>query len=157
MTKSAFFLRDPEAGISYKMPVSGSMAIYKGEVGYAELAGKIMQAVTALIYDNGDIAWQNGSLWRFGSDGLVDQDYVRATADAVIEKAFDADPYDQAKDAEWKMRMRRADVNRDMMIQPENGELRARLEDYLSNGTKHPQIKTARGLTRVFLEDQHEC
>lgn len=154
MTKSAFFLRDPESEMTYKMPLSSSMAIYRGEVGYAEQSGKIMQAVTALIYDNGEIAWQNGSLWRFDSDGLVDQEYVRATADAVIEKAFDADPYDPAKDAEWKMRLRRADVNRDMMIQPENSELRARLEDYLSNGTNHPHIKTARGLTKVFLEDQ---
>jgi hypothetical protein len=157
MTQSAFFLRDQEADISYKMPVSSSMAIYRGEVGYAELAGKIMQAVTALIYENGDIVWQNGSLWRFDSDGLVDQEYVRATADAVIEKAFDADPYDPAKDAEWKMRMRRADVNRDMMIQPENSELRERLEGYLSSGTKHPQIKTARVLTKIFLGPTNEC
>lgn len=59
MTKSAFFLRDPEAEMTYKIPLSSSMAIYRGEVGYAELSGKIMQAVTALIYDNGDIAWQN--------------------------------------------------------------------------------------------------
>lgn len=125
------------------------MALYQGKTGYVEFAGKIMQAVTALVYDNGDIAWQNGSLWRFDENGLVDQNYVGATANAVIDKVFDADPHDPAKSAEWKMKLRRADVNRDMMDWNTNPILRSRLDDFLVDGICSDRIKMARVLTKT--------
>lgn len=125
------------------------MAIYRGEVGYEELAGKVMQVATAILYDSGQLEWQNGSLWRFDENGFVDQEYVGANLDAIVAKAFSSDPYHPAKPADWKMQMRRADANSDMMSWLKHPALRKRLDDHIQKGAKHPQIKTSRSLTKI--------
>lgn len=153
MAKYVFFLHDPEYDTSYRGSNAISLDVLGGKVGYAEFAGKVMQKATAIIHDDGVIIWQNGTLWRFDENGFVDQEYVKPTMDAQVEQALWGDPKVPDQSAEWRMRMRRANANRDMMILPENIALRMRLEDYLNNGTKHPQIKTTRGLTKVLLED----
>jgi hypothetical protein len=148
--KAAFFFHDPETDVSYRGPMSASMALYRGETGYAEFAGKILQVASATIFDDDEIYWANGRNWRFDEMGLADQAYMRATSDIMVEMIFEADPYGPTKDADWKMKMRRLDAARDMVSWNTNPALRKRLDDYLLNGVAHPKILTTRGLTKVY-------
>lgn len=149
MVAGFVFYHDPEHDLTYRGAMSSSLKVYSGEIGFIEFAGKVMQVAHAILHDDGTLIWQKGSLWRFDEVGLVDQEYVMATQQAVINKAMSGNPYHSAKSAEWKMQMRRADANSSMMEWGKNPALRKRLDDYILRGKKHPKIKTTRSLTNV--------
>jgi hypothetical protein len=87
---------------------------------------------------------------------LVDQEYADANLAATLDKVFSPDPYHPAKSSGWKMKMRRADANSDMMSWTKNPALRKRLDDYVVSGRKHPKIKTTRSLTKTSNKGEDE-
>lgn len=149
MTKGMYFFHDPEFDTSYRGPMSAGVQINRGEVGYAEFAGKVMQVAFAMIFDDGSMKWQNGSLIRFDENGFADQAYSDATYRAMIETVFGRNPDHTSKSADTMMMERRANANSDMMHWNKNPALRKRLDDFVLSGIKHVRIKTTRGLTRV--------
>lgn len=149
MTKGMYFYHDPEFDISYRGPMSAAVQIARGEVGYEEFAGKVMQIASVIIHNDGSIKWQKGSLQRFDERGFVDQEYLDANWRATIETVFSRDSDAAPKSADRKMMERRANANSDMMDWNKNPALRKRLDDYVVSGVKHKKIKTTRGLTKV--------
>ena len=113
--KQYFFLHDPEFDITYRGPISRYLEIARGETGYEEFAGKVMNILTADFHEARGYRWAPGSIWRFDEDGYVDQDYQMATTRATMNRVFSSSPYHPAKSAEWKMAMRRADAGNDFL------------------------------------------
>lgn len=148
--KHYFFLHDPEFDITYRGSISRYLEIARGETGYEEFAGKVMNILTADYVEGHGYRWAPGSIWRFDEDGYVDQDYQMATTRATMDRVFSSNPYHPAKSAEWKMAMRRADAGNDFLER--NPEVRRRLEDYILNDVPNTRIKSTRTLKRLERE-----
>jgi|GEM_PF-4474960 len=144
-----FFLHDPETGITYQGPSTRSLEIRRGETGYAEFAGKVMNILHADHHEGHGYRWTPPSIWRFDEDGFVDQDYALDTMRAEIDKAFSSNPYHPAKSADWKLAMRRADAGKDFLDWTKNPEVRERLEDFVLEGKRHPKLLSTRRLTML--------